>query len=136
MLYLEQHTIVILSRHSRKRVEEFIPDMKNLALKHSLGVLVIDEIQNLVSAPGTSADEMLNFLVEMDNEVGVPIVLVGTFKAEPILCGDEFRRARRAAGQGDCVWERMKEDAVWRKFAKRLWKYQFVRNPSTLDEGV
>lgn len=115
--------------HSRKRVEEFIPDMKNLALKHSLGVLVIDEIQNLVSAPGTSADEMLNFLVEMDNEVGVPIVLVGTFKAESILCGDEFRRARRAAGQGDCVWERMKEDAVWRKFAKKLWKYQFVRNP-------
>jgi len=116
-------------KNSRKRVEEFIPDMKNLALKHSLGVLVIDEIQNLVNAPGTSADEMLNFLVEMDNEAGIPIVLVGTFKAESILCGDEFRRARRAAGQGDCVWERMKEDAVWRKFAKGLWKYQFVRNP-------
>jgi len=116
-------------QNSRKRVEEFIPDMKNLALKHSLGVLVIDEIQNLVSAPGTSADELLNFLVEMDNEIGVPIVLVGTFKAEPILCGNEFRRARRAAGQGDRVWERMKEDEVWRKFAQRLWKYQFVRDP-------
>ncbi len=116
-------------QHSRKRVEEFIPDMKNLALKHSLGVLVIDEIQNLVSAPGTSADELLNFLVEMDNEIGVPIVLVGTFKAEPILCGNEFRRARRAAGQGDRVWERMKEDEVWRKFVQRLCKYQFVRDP-------
>src|SRR6266567_3674893 len=115
--------------HNRKRVEEFVPDMKNLALKHSMGVLVIDEIQNLVNAPGTSADDMLNFLVEMDNEIGVPIVLVGTFKAERILCGDEFRRARRAAGQGDCVWERMKEDEVWRKFVKRLWKYQFVRDP-------
>jgi hypothetical protein len=114
---------------SRKRVEEFIPDMKNLALKHSLGVLVIDEIQNLVSAPGTSADELLNFFVEMDNEVGVPIVLVGTFKAEPVLCGNEFRRARRAAGQGDRIWERMKEDEVWRKFARGLWKYQFVRDP-------
>src|SRR5258708_7067243 len=116
-------------QNSRKRVEEFIPDMKNLALKHSLGVLVIDEIQNLVSASGTSADELLNFLVEMDNEIGVPIVLVGTFKAEPILCGKEFRRARRAAGQGDRIWERMKEDEVWRKFARRLWKYQFVRDP-------
>ncbi len=116
-------------QHSRKRVEEFIPDMKNLALKHSLGVLVIDEIQNLVSAPGTSADELLNFLVEMDNEIGVPIVLVGTFKAEPVLCGKDFRRARRAAGQGDRVWERMKEDEVWRKFVQRLWKYQFVRDP-------
>jgi hypothetical protein len=116
-------------QNSRKRVEEFIPDMKNLALKHSLGVLVIDEIQNLVSAPGTSADELLNFLVEMDNEIGVPIVLVGTFKAEPILCGKEFRRARRAAGQGDRIWERMKEDEVWRKFVRRLWKYQFVRDP-------
>jgi hypothetical protein len=116
-------------QHSHKRVEEFIPDMKNLALKHSLGVLVIDEIQNLVSAPGTSADELLNFLVEMDNEIGVPIVLVGTFKAEPVLCGKEFRRARRAAGQGDRVWERMKEDEVWRKFVQRLWKYQFVRDP-------
>ncbi len=115
--------------HSHKRVEEFIPDMKNLALKHSLGVLVIDEIQNLVNAPGTSRNELLDFLVEMDNEIGVPIVLIGTFKAEPILCGDEFRRARRAAGQGDRVWERMKEDEVWQKFVQRLWKYQFVRNP-------
>lgn len=115
--------------HSHKRVEEFIPVMKNLALKHSLGVLVIDEIQNLVNAPGTSRNELLDFLVEMDNEIGVPIVLIGTFKAEPILCGDEFRRARRAAGQGDRVWERMKEDEVWRKFVQRLWKYQFVRNP-------
>lgn len=115
--------------HSRKRVEEFIPDMKNLALKHSLGLLVIDEIQNLVNAPGTSSNELLDFLVEMDNEIGVPIVLVGTFKAEPILCGNEFRRARRAAGQGDRVWERMKEDEVWCKFAQRLWKYQFVRDP-------
>jgi hypothetical protein len=115
--------------HSHKRVEEFIPDMKNLALKHSLGVLVIDEIQNLVNAPGTSRNELLDFLVEMDNEIGVPIVLIGTFKAEPILCGDEFRRARRAAGQGDRVWERMKEDEVWRKFVQKLWKYQFVRDP-------
>ena len=86
---------------SRRSIEEFVPDMANLALKHSIGVLVIDEIQNLVNSRGTTAAEMLSFLVELDNTIGIPIVLVGTPKARPIL-QSEFRSARRASGQG--IW--------------------------------
>lgn len=39
---------------------------------HHLGVLVIDEMQNLVTARRSCSD-MLNFLVKMDNIIGVPL---------------------------------------------------------------
>jgi len=116
---------------SKRRIEEFIPDMANLVARHSLGVLVIDEVQNLLQARGTSAEELLNFLVELDNTIGIPIVLIGTTKALPILM-KEFRRARRAAGQGDLVWDRMEDDAIWEQFLRTLWGYQFMRQATPL----
>src|SRR6266571_4338424 len=51
----------------------------------------------------------------------------GRLKQNPFCVGTSF--AARVAAQGDRVWERMKEDEVWRKFVQRLWKYQFVRDP-------
>lgn len=120
---------------SKRRIEEFIPDMANLAARHSLGMLVIDEVQNLLQARGTNAEELLNFLVELDNTIGIPIVLIGTTKALPILM-KEFRRARRAAGQGDLVWDRMEADAIWEQFVRTLWGYQFVRQATPLTPGL
>ncbi len=78
---------------------------------------------------------MLSFFVQLDNQIGTPVVLIGTSKVLPILTG-EFRRARRAAGQGDMVWDRMKEDARWRFFLETLWKYQYVDEPSPLTDDL
>jgi hypothetical protein len=105
--------------------------MANMAARHGLGFLVIDEIQNLTSARGISSEEMLSALVRMENKFRIPIIMVGTNKALPLF-GGEFRRARRAAGQGDLPWDRMQKDAIFEKFVRRLWKYQFTRTPSEL----
>ena len=86
--------------------------MKTVASNHSLGALVIDEVQNLKRVKDP---RMLDFFVELDNEMGVPVVLIGTPDAEDILSGD-FRRARRAAGQGEMRWNRMQNDVEWKYF--------------------
>jgi hypothetical protein len=104
-------------------------DMAGVASRHFLGVLVIDEIQNLREAKGEGAAHVLNFLVQLGNELGIPVVLVGTPKAQSILTG-EFRRARRASGLGAFPWDRMREDEEWDIFIEKLWHYQYVRKPS------
>lgn len=103
-----------------------------------LGVLVIDEIQVLSEARSGGATQLLNFLLELVNTVGVPVVLVGTYKAYPLLA-TQLRMARRA--QGDGLWEPLPEQervtvggrevvqsgADWDLFTEVLWRYQYTR---------
>ncbi|HEU5374079.1 MAG TPA: ATP-binding protein [Ktedonobacteraceae bacterium] len=106
--------------------------MNTAAFNHSLGVLIIDEIQNLRRKKDP---EMLDFFIQLDNEIGVPIVLVGTPSAEEILSGD-LRRARRASGQGEMRWSRMQNDVEWRYFLESLWRYQYVEKKSDLSDEL
>ncbi len=123
---LETRYYPYYARNGRATTDEMLPAMARLSAVHSLGVLVIDEIQHLSEARSGGANRMLNFFVQLVNTIGMPVVLVGTPKAQAVLTG-EFRQARRGAGQGDLVWNRMQEDAIWQLFVKALWRYQFTR---------
>ncbi|MEH2039925.1 ATP-binding protein [Nostoc sp.] len=112
----------------KQTVDELIPYMARVASLHCIGVLVIDEIQHLNEAKSGGYRKMLNFFVQLVNTIGIPVVLVGTYKAMSILSG-EFRQTRRGTGQGDLVWDRMAEDEVWELFIESLWRYQYVKKP-------
>ncbi|HYX16650.1 MAG TPA: ATP-binding protein [Nostoc sp.] len=115
----------------RFTVDQLIPNIARIASLHCIGVLVIDEIQHLSEAKSGGSRKMLNFFVQLVNTIGIPVVLVGTYKAMSILSG-EFRQIRRGSGQGDLVWDRMAEDDVWELFVESLWRYQYVRKPIPL----
>ncbi len=132
--------------------------MARVASIHSLGLLVIDEIQDLSAAKSGGAAIMLNFFVNLENSIGVPYILIGTPKARHLFSND-FRQARRASEQGDVNWKRMDEkvrkgeeeltkelkkargkkvnefkvDPVWAEFIKELWIYQYVQKPAKLE---
>lgn len=110
--------------------------MTQLVRQFQIGILVIDEIQHLSEAKGGGSDKMLNFFVTLVNTIGLPVVMIGTTKAMSILQG-EFRQARRGSGQGDLIWDRMKNDSAWQVFVKSMWRYQWTgsRVPYT-DEMV
>jgi len=119
------------ARQGRVTTDVLIPYVARVGSLHGLGVLVIDEIQNLSEAKSGGASRMLNFLVQLVNTIGVPVVPIGTYKALPLLRG-EFRQARRGSGQGDLVWDRMAEDDIWQLFVESLWRYQYVRHVTKL----
>jgi hypothetical protein len=106
---------------ARTGTDELITEMAQLAQIHGLGVLVIDEIQNLsVNRSGGEAP-MLNFFVSLVNEVGIPVVLVGTPKARRLFAKD-FSQARRSSGLGSVSWDRMTEDGNWKRLTTLLCK--------------
>ncbi len=122
--------------HGKASTDQMLVFMARVARLHSIGTMVIDELQNLRQANGNMAERVLNFFVQLDNTIGVPIILVGTPKALDLLAG-EFRRARRAVGQGDPIWNRMPEqDADWQLLIDTLWGYQLVREPCPLTPGL
>ncbi len=120
------------SRHS---VDEMVVHMAEIADRHALGVLVIDEIQHLAQAPGAGRDDLLNFLVTLVNKIGIPVMIIGTPAALPLLQG-AFRQARRASGLGSLVWERMANEATWNSFVERMWRFQWTQEPAPLTSEI
>lgn len=124
--YFEKYSMARLSANA------MLPIINQISRNVGLGLLVVDEIQNLSLAKSGGSEKMLNYFVSLVN-LSIPVVLVGTPKALPILQG-EFRQARR--GQGDFVWDRLKKDKQWELLIEGLWDYQWVRNPQPLTKEI
>lgn len=120
---------------SRLSIDTMVVHMAEIADRHALGLLIIDEIQHLMRAPGSGRDDLLNFLVALVNSIGIPVMTIGTPAALPLLQG-AFRQARRASGLGSLVWERHADDITWRHFIDRLWRYQWTREPTPLTDEL
>ncbi len=120
---------------SRLSLDEMVVHMAEVADRHALGILIIDEIQHLARAPGSGHEDLLNFLVALINTIGIPVMIVGTPAALPLLQG-AFRQARRVSGIGSLVWERHADDATWNHFVERMWRYQWTREPTPLTDDL
>lgn len=119
---------------SRASVDEMMVHMAHVANLHALGVLVIDEIQHLNKAK-IGPDALLNFLVTLVNTIGVPVILIGTLSAVPML-QENFRQARRASGLGSLVWDRLLKGKAWDYFIDQLWKYQWARDFTSISPEI
>lgn len=118
---------------SQKTVDGLILSVANIAEMHNLGVLVIDEIQNLLDANGVGQSKMLNFFVALAN-AKIPVVSIGTPRAMQMLTGT-FREARRVGDHGTCVWDCL-DDKEWKYFINSLWKYQWTEKHTALTDDV
>ncbi|GLB61773.1 MULTISPECIES: ATP-binding protein [Bacillaceae] len=117
----------------RKTINDMLVIMSQIARNTGLGVLVIDEIQHLSKAKSGGDQKMLNFFVTLVNTIGVPVILVGTPAGLSIL-QSEFRQARRGSGQGDMIWDRLKNDQNWDLLINALWGYQWTRKQIPLTD--
>ena len=97
---------------------------------HHVGILVIDEVQNLFSSKGQAAVELLNFMLRLRDESGICFVVCGTYASLQLL-QSTFRIGRRIAAGGvtDFMRPSTGDDPEWVSFCEILWAYQWVREP-------
>ena len=119
----------------RATVDTLLTTMMRVAEAYSLGILFVDELQHLVS--GKETGKLLNFFVTLENTIGVPVVLMGTPGALPLLQSD-FRSARRCCAHGDIFWNPLQWDksvrnSEWEMFLRRMWRYQWIRKPPEIS---
>lgn len=124
-----------LKFNKEKNVDHAIAEMAKVAFHHKLGCLIIDEIQHVVNSK-SGAESVMNFLVTLQNEMKLPIVLIGTYKALNHVLMKTYRQARRASGIGELEWGRMTNDYQYRDFLEHIWKYQWLKEPSTLTDEM
>jgi hypothetical protein len=106
-----------------------------LAATHCLGLLLIDELQNLSVRHSGGRELLLNWFQELVNEVRLPVVLLGTFKAKDILEHD-VRHSRRSTQTGSAAWTPMKFDAEFQTLVRSVWKFQWLKEASPLTEEL
>lgn len=116
----------------RPSIQRLIPSMARLAAQHGLGMLVLDEVQDL-NPRGSRA--ILSFLVQLVNTIGIPVVLVGGIDALPILTA-QFRQARRGASEGDLILGRAQPGERFRSFCEVLWRFQYTRHETPLTDKI
>ncbi|MDD5175165.1 MAG: AAA family ATPase [Sterolibacterium sp.] len=117
---------------SRTGAETLMNHAARVLHMHYVGLLVMDEIQNLENSP-KNRQSLMTLLVSASNELGVPILFVGTNKARRVLSLD-FRQARRSIGQGLSYWDRFtkgspKHPDEWEDFVSILWRFQWPKVP-------
>ncbi|PKN50218.1 MAG: ATP-binding protein [Deltaproteobacteria bacterium HGW-Deltaproteobacteria-16] len=119
----------------RRTANDLMPIIAIIAANVGLGVLVIDEIQRLRGAQKDNSNLLLNFFVQLTNTIGVPVVLMGTYKALGLFT-KEFSLARRTTGQGDVLMHNFAEDQIWDYFIERVWRYQWTAVPTPLEQSL
>ena len=75
-----------------RKIDQKEQMIKKLANRFNLGVIVIDEIQNLLRF---RKKDTLNHLLTLSNDIQVPLVFIGTYQAYQLLAESNFYSVRR-----------------------------------------
>ena len=106
-----------------------------LSVTYGLGVLVIDEIQNLSARKSGGRGEMLNWFQELVNTFHLPIVIMGTPKTRVLLIS-ELHNARRVGTSGTLTWQPLANDADFRTLLEELWGMLLLREAGPIADEL
>jgi hypothetical protein len=114
-----------VSKRTSKDV--FTSKVSQCLCSHHLGILVIDDIQNLCGVKKDASSDLLSFLIYLMETLAIPVVMVGTPKVLPFF-QQEFQLAKRATGDGTVRLELLAENSnEWERFISGIWTYQFTK---------
>lgn len=131
---LGQRTYQTLYAGANASEDSMMSHMALVANRHSLGCLIVDEIQHL----GKSHLEehlLMTFLTALINKIGVPLLCIGTMSAYHLI-ERTGRMGRRAIGLAHAIWGGLQEGEEWRQFVTKLWRYQWTAEHTPLDDAL
>lgn len=114
---------------ARATTDVLIGIVSQVALQH-IGLLIIDEIQNCVTAKGGKG--LVAMLTQLINSSGISIGLIGTPETITLL-ESAFQLARRSLG---LQYNTLNNDNYFSGFCKLLFKFQYVQNSTDITPQV
>lgn len=120
---------------SPRTIEQLISQIERRIKSSFLGILVIDEMQNLNLAKAGGADRLLGFLHNLVNSLGIPLLFCANPPFNELL-SKSLKAARRAESGGYFeVGLLDQKNGEWELFVEELWELQWtdVITPLTLE---
>jgi hypothetical protein len=109
-------------------VDSMLPLISTLAHNIGLGLLIIDEVQNINRKP----EQIMNFFVNLINS-GVNLTLIGT-PGSYELFSKELRIARRLTGNAEIIYNNMEYNAEFKFLLESIWRYQWTNRFTPYSE--
>ncbi len=109
--------------------ERLLAAVSQICLNH-IGLLIIDEIQNVVGH--RSGITLIALLTQLINQSGIAICMVGVPSVMPFFRA-EMHLARRTVG---LFYEEMPFDREFEHFVKCLCDYQYVHHPAAYSDAL
>lgn len=108
--------------------------IKTLCVTYNVGLLVVDEIQNVVATAQRTnrIKPLIRFLTELTNDTCTAVYFTGTTLAETVFQSEEYLR-RRTRGPRLLPF---KPDGAYRSFLSSLWPYQYTPEQSILTDKL
>lgn len=100
---------------------------------HYTGILVVDEIQDVVGRGESTDRDLMRLFVNMTEALKIPLLFIGTPKSQRII-DTELADARRMLGPRWLPFK--KDDPDWNILLQELWRYQYTRTESPLDAEI
>ena len=113
----------------RATTDMLIGSVSRVSHNH-IGLLVVDEIQNVVENKGGKA--LVGMLTQLINNAGISICMVGTPKCK-MFFEKEMQLARRSVG---LEYAAMPYDDNFFMLCRTLFEYQYTRKPSELTDST
>jgi len=101
-----------------------------------LGILVIDEMQNISVQRTRGESGLLKFLKKIVNRLGVPMLFCGNPDFDDVLVSTT-QNARRSENGGAFYMERLSQDSIgWKAFISQLWQLQWTNVNTPLTDSL
>lgn len=115
-----------------RSVAPMIVLMNQVATVCSIGLIVVDELQNLTAAKGDGAVIVLNLFSEIIEKLGISLIVLGTPAIEKVLA-ESVRNTRKLSTRGSTIIKSMARDSTeWNNFSDSYWKYCYVKTKTAL----
>ncbi|MGJ9418586.1 ATP-binding protein, partial [Massilia sp. CMS3.1] len=119
-----------------RNVARMVMLIAQVATAASVGVIFVDEVQNLKAALGKNAVFVLNLFSEIIERAGVTLVVAGTPALASVI-DENVRNLRKLNSGGESNFVQMKyKDPEFDAFCDTYWEYQFVKRPILLDNTI
>jgi energy-coupling factor transporter ATP-binding protein EcfA2 len=122
--------------NKRCGIDTLLLVIKSQIGKLALGLLAIDEIHRLALAKSEDEYKLMEFFNELPELLGIPVLLIGNRKIENLFEKKRLSTNRRYLGNPDHVFSYFAKDKYWDQFIKRLWRYQWTKIKTPIDENL
>lgn len=99
--------------------------------EYNLGLLIVDELQNMVSH-GKGYKAVLSYFIRMMNCLGLPIAVIGTNAASALMRTDAA--ASRRFISGIPPFRPFARGPLWKGFLEEVWRLQYTKQVTPFEE--
>lgn len=115
----------------------YVGELRKIVVSHHVGALILDCVEHLLLGSANDVSEFMAMLINMRDELRVPIILVGTPRAADILKSD-VSTSRRIVEGGYHELKRPEspDDPDFAALCEVLWGYQWVSKQVEFNETL